>query len=89
MKEHQKKIALKQKIEASLYTLYSVFKKIPFAFYTYALAKILQNRAKFKQKQTPGFKNQKLIFVPKIFRLSTAQHVKVHRIPNVIFQIKN
>ena len=34
-----------------------VSKKIPFTFYTYVLAKILQNGAKFIQKLTPGFKN--------------------------------
>ena len=56
-REHQKKGALKQKIEASLYTLYWGFKKIPFTLYTYVLAKILQNGAKFIQKLTPGFKN--------------------------------
>ena len=33
---------LKLKIEASLYTLYWGFKKIPFTLYTYVLAKILQ-----------------------------------------------
>ena len=53
-REHQKKGALKQKIGASLYC---GFKKIPFALYTYVLAKILQNDAKFIQKLTPGFKN--------------------------------
>ena len=56
-REHQKKGALKQKIEASLYTLYLGFKKIPFTLYTYVLIKILQNGAKFVQKLTPGFKN--------------------------------
>ena len=49
--------ALKQKIEASLCTLYWGFKKIPFKLYTYVLAKILQNGAKFIQKLTPGFTN--------------------------------
>ena len=33
------------------------FKKISFTLYTYVLAKILQNGAKFVQKLTPGFKN--------------------------------
>ena len=56
-REHQKKDALKQKIEASPYTLYCGFKKIPFTLYTYVLAKILQNGAKFIQNLTPGFKN--------------------------------
>ena len=56
-REHQKKGALKQRIEGSLYTLYSGFKKIPFKLYTYVLAQILQNGAKFIQKLTPGFKN--------------------------------
>ena len=58
MKEHQKNCVLKYKIEASLYTLYSGFKKIPFTLYTYVLAKILENGAKFIEKLTPGFKNQ-------------------------------
>ena len=57
-REHQKKGALKQKIEASLYTLHWGFKKIPFTLYTYVLATILQNGAKFIQKLTPGFKNR-------------------------------
>ena len=56
MKEHQKKGALKQKIEASLYTLDWGFKKIPFTLYTYVLAKILQNGAKFRYTKA-GFKN--------------------------------
>ena len=56
-REHQKKDALKKKVEASLYTLYWCFKKIPFGLSTYVLAKILQNGAKFIQKLTPGFKN--------------------------------
>ena len=54
--EHQKKCALKEKIEASLNTFYCGFKNIPFTLYTYALAKILQNGAKFMQKLTSGFK---------------------------------
>ena len=53
-REHQKKDALKKKVEASLYTLYWCFKKIPFTLYTYLLPKILQNGAKFIQKLTPG-----------------------------------
>ena len=40
-----------------MYTLYWGFRKFPFTLYTYALAKMLQNRAKFIQKLTPGFKN--------------------------------
>ena len=48
---------MKQKIEASLYTLYWYFMKISFILYTDVLAKILQNGAKFIQKLTPGFKN--------------------------------
>ena len=44
-------------IEASLYTLYLGFKKIPFTLYSNVLAKILQNGAKFIQKLTSGFKN--------------------------------
>ena len=46
-----------KKIEASLYSLYWGFKRIPFTLYTCVLAKILQNGAKFMQKLTPGFKN--------------------------------
>ena len=48
---------MKQKIEGSLYTLYWSFKKIPYKLYTYVVAKILQNGAKFIQKLTPGFKS--------------------------------
>ena len=57
MRENQKKGALKQKIEASLYTLYWGFKKIPFTLYTYVLDKILQNGAKFIQKLSLDIKN--------------------------------
>ena len=47
--EHQKKGALKQKIEASLYTLDCGFKKIQLTPDTYVLvAKILQNGTKFR-----------------------------------------
>ena len=56
-RESQKKGALKQKIEASLYTLCWGFKKIAFTLYTYILAKILQNGANFIQKLSPCFKN--------------------------------
>ena len=56
MREHQKKSALKQKIEGSLYTLDWGFNKIPFTLYTYVLAKILQNGAKFRYAKA-GFKN--------------------------------
>ena len=55
--EHQKKGALKYKIEAPLYALYWGFQKIPFQLYIYVLAKTLQNGVKFIQKLTPGFKN--------------------------------
>ena len=55
--EHQKKSALKKKTEASLYTLHWGLNKIPFAHYTYVLAKILYNGETFIQKLTPGFKN--------------------------------
>ena len=48
---------MKKKIEAHLYNLYMGFKKTPFTLYTYVLAKILQNGAKFIKKLTPGFKN--------------------------------
>ena len=57
MREHQKNGALKQKIEASLYTLDLAFKKIPFTLDTYVLVtKILQNGAKFRYIKA-GFKN--------------------------------
>ena len=36
-----------------------ILKKIQFTLYTYVLAKILQNGAKFIQKLTPGFKNHR------------------------------
>ena len=56
-REHKEKGALKQKIEASLYTLYWDLKKTPFTLYNFFLAKILRNSAKFLQKMTPSFKN--------------------------------
>ena len=57
MREHQKKGALKQKIEASLFTLDLGFKKIPFTLDIYVLvAKILKNGAKFRYAKA-GFKN--------------------------------
>ena len=56
MREYQKKGALKQKVEASLYTLNWGFKKIPFTLYTCVLAKMLQNDAKFRYAKA-GFKN--------------------------------
>ena len=56
-REHQKKGALKQKIEASLYTFYWGLKKIPFTIYTYVLAEALQSGGKFIQMLTRGFKN--------------------------------
>ena len=43
-------------IEASLCTLDWGFKKITFTIYTYVLAKILQNDAKFRYRKA-GFKN--------------------------------
>ena len=55
VREYEKKSALKQKIDASLYTLDQGFKKISFALYTYVLAKILQNDAKFRYAKA-GFK---------------------------------
>ena len=57
MRKHQKKGALKQKIEASLFTLDLGFKKIPFTLDIYVLvAKILENGAKFRYAKA-GFKN--------------------------------
>ena len=55
--EHQKKGAVKLKIESSLFTLYWGFKNIPFELYTYVLAKILENGATFIEKLTSDFKN--------------------------------
>ena len=50
---------MKQKIEASLYTLDWGFKKIPFTLYTYVLvAKILQNGAKPRYTKA-GLKNSR------------------------------
>ena len=46
-----------ERVEGSLYTLYCVFKNIPFKLYNYVLAKILENGAKVIEKVTPGFKN--------------------------------
>ena len=37
--------------------MYFGLKKIPFTPYTYVVAKILRNSAKFIQKLMPGFKN--------------------------------
>ena len=56
-REYLENGALKQKIEASLYTLYWDFKKISFTLYNYAFAKLLQNGAKLLQKLTPGRKS--------------------------------
>ena len=43
-------------IPVSLYTLHQDFKIIRFTLYTYILTKILQNRAKFIQKNNSWFK---------------------------------
>ena len=51
MREYQKKGALKQKIEASLYTLVSRKFNLLFTLYTYVLANILQNGAKFTMQK--------------------------------------
>ena len=56
MREYQKKGALKQKIEDSMYTLDWDFKKISFTLHTFVSAKILQNGAKFRYAKA-GFKN--------------------------------
>ena len=76
-KEHGvEKGVLKQKIEVFLYTFYWGFKKIPFTFYIYVSAKILQTGVKFIQKLTPGFKNhndlnnfRKAVEIPKSLNL--------------------
>ena len=56
MREYQKKGAVKQKIEASLYTLVSRKFNLLFTLCTYALANILQNGAKFRYAKA-GLKN--------------------------------
>ena len=48
---------LKQKSEASLYTLYWDFKKIPFTLYAYGFTKILKSGASFIQKTDSLLKN--------------------------------
>ena len=50
---------MKEKIEASLYTLYWVFKKVPFKLYTYVLATILQSGAKFYTKTDSWFQKSR------------------------------
>ena len=84
--EHQKKCALKQNIEASFYTLHWGLKKITFTLYTYVLAKILQNGAKFIQKLIPGFKNylrnsnnfRQAVESQKILNLTGVRVQKIH-----------
>ena len=56
MKEHQKKSALKQKIEASLYTLDRGFKKISFTLYLHLCFSLQNGGTKFKYTKA-GFKN--------------------------------
>ena len=56
MREFQKKDALKQKIEVSLYTLVSRKFNLLFTLYTYVVANILQNGAKFRYAKA-GLKN--------------------------------
>ena len=56
MREYQKKVALKEEVEASLYTLDWGFKKIQCTLYNYVVAKILRNSAKFRNAKA-GFKN--------------------------------
>ena len=56
MREYQKKGAMKQKIEASLYTLVSRKFNLLLTLYTYVVANILQNGAKFRYVKT-GLKN--------------------------------
>ena len=48
-RKHHEKGVMKQKIQASLYTLRCDFKIVPFTLYTYVLAKILPNDVKFKK----------------------------------------
>ena len=54
------------------------FKKIPFTLYTYVLAKILQNGAKFMQKEklTPGFRNHRRNLIN--FRQSSGKSKKLN-----------
>ena len=95
-REHQKKGEIKQKIEASLYTLYWGFKKIPFALFTYVLGKILQNGTKYIQKLIPSFKNHMMnldfrqaVKSPKNYyylKLLSSTQVKIHQITYVIFE---
>ena len=56
IREYQKKGALKQKLEASLYTLVSRKFNFLFTLYTYVVANILQNGAKFRYPKA-GLKN--------------------------------
>ena len=56
MGEYQKKGALNLKIEASLYTFVSKKFILPFLLYTYVVANILQNGAKFRYSKA-GLKN--------------------------------
>ena len=55
-REHHKKGLLKQKIEASLYTLHWDFKIIPSTLYTYALAKYYKTVQNLYKKTDSWFK---------------------------------
>ena len=56
MREYQKKGALNLKIEPSLYNLVSRKFNLLFTLYTYVVANILQNGAKFRYAKA-GLKN--------------------------------
>ena len=56
MREYQKKGALNLKIEPSLYNLVSRKFNLLFTLYTYVVANILQNGAKFRYSKA-GLKN--------------------------------
>ena len=56
MREFQKKGAVNQKTEASLYTLASIKFNLLFTLYTYAVPNILQNGAKYRYAKA-GLKN--------------------------------
>ena len=58
MREYQKKGAVKQKIEASLYTLVSRKFNLLFTLYTYVIANIFQNDANFRYSKA-GLENYK------------------------------
>ena len=98
-RKYQRKGALKQKIEASQYTLQSGFKKIPFTLYTYVLATILKNGAKIYtkadswfQKSDEEFGQRWATFVQTLYTEDSSNitfnylSVKSHQIPYTILE---